>query len=578
MKDVENEKKGSWKSFFYLIRHGKIAWGFVVIGYIVSLAAGSIALQFSNKMGELVAGDFSMETLYSFIWMTAIYAVFNGASNIVMVFAQTKSVKNLRTELWNKLMRLPASHPMAGKASEMLSTITVDATSSMTYILMCLVGIPAALYFVYLAAFQAANMSTRFLIPIFCLVPVYIVYAIFMGNFNRRTNLRIQTSIGMLTGFLSERLRNLDIIKAYNNQLIEEASGTEAAHKLFIQNCKLTAINTGITVYVLLFDTVCTVMAVLFGSSMIKAGTLRPQEWATFFVLLPMVNNMLRSASGMWVNVMGALGFTARISEVLMAPEEEAEGDPVDHLGDIEVKNISFSYGEKQVLQNVSFTIPYGKKTAIVGLTGSGKSTLLNLLERFYEPGDGIITLAGKDIAELDLREYRSKIAYVQQDAGMFSGSVREALLYGVPGGKTEDEIWAALETVMLKEDVSLLPGGLDGKIALWGESLSGGQRQKLIIAREMLKGSSILLLDEPTSSLDLGAQKTVFEAIMRGFADRTVVTVTHDLRLIGNADQIIVIDGGSVADIGTHAELMERCPFYHGLVQKKAFEEVYEA
>ena len=574
----ENVKKGSWKSFFYLIRHGKIAWGFVVIGYIVSLAAGSVALQFSNKMGDLVAGDFSMETLYGFIWMTAIYALFNGASNIVMTIAQTKSVKNLRTELWNKLMRLPASHPMAGKASEMLSTITVDATSSMTYILMCLVGIPAALYFVYLAAFQAASMSTRFLIPIFCLVPVYIIYGIIMGNFNQKTNLRVQTSIGMLTGFLSERLRNLDLVKAYNNQLIEEAAGTEAAHKLYMQNCKLTVINGCITLYVLLFDTICTVMAVLFGSSMIKGGTLRPQEWATFFVLLPMVNNMLRSASGMWVNVKGALGFTARIAEVLSAPEEDSEGDPVETLGDIEVTDVCFSYCDKQVLHNVNFTIPYGKKTAIVGLSGSGKSTLLNLLERFYEPEEGTITLAGKDISELDLQEYRSKIAYVQQDAGMFSGTVREALLYGVREEKTDDEIWAALETVMLREDVSRLPGQLDGKVALWGASLSGGQRQKLIIAREMLNGSPILLLDEPTSSLDFGAQQTVFEAIMRGFQGRTVVTVTHDLKLIGDADQIIVIDGGSVADAGTHEELMQRCPLYSSLVRKQAFEEVYGA
>ncbi len=577
MKEQENEKKGTWSSFFYLVRHGKIAWGLVAIGYIVSLAAGSIALQFANKMGDLVAGDFSMETLYSFIWMTGIYAVFNGLSNIVMTIAQTKSVKNLRTVLWNKLMRLPASHPMAGKASEMLSTITVDATSSVSYILICIVGIPAAIYFVYLAAFQAASMSTRFLIPIFCLVPVYIIYAIIMGNFNQRTNLKVQTSIGSLTGFLSERLRNLDLVKAYNNQLIEEAAGTEAAHKLFIQNCKLTTINTCITLYVLLFDTICTVMAVLFGSSMIKAGTLRPQEWATFFVLLPMVNNMLRSASGMWVNVKGALGFTARISEVLMAPEEETEGERVETLGDIEVKNVSFSYGDKQVLQDVSFTIPYGKKTAIVGLSGSGKSTLLNLLERFYTPNEGMITLAGKDISEFDLTEYRSKIAYVQQDAGMFSGTVREALLYGVREQKMDNEIWAALETVMLKEDVSHLPGQLDGKIALWGASLSGGQRQKLIIAREMLKGSPILLLDEPTSSLDLGAQQTVFEAILRGFADRTVVTVTHDLKLIGNADQIIVIDGGNVVATGTHEELMERCALYSSLVEAKAFEEVYE-
>lgn len=574
----KKETKGSWKSFFYLISHGKISWGFVILGEIVSLAAGSAALQFANKMSDLVAGDFSMDTLYGFIWMTALYAALTGISNVVMMLAQTKSVKNLRTVLWNKLMRLPASHPLSGKATQMLSTITVDATTSMTYILMCIVGLPAALYFVYLAAFQAASMSTRFLIPIFCLVPIYIVYGILLGRFNQVTNLRVQTNIGMLTGFLSERLRNLDLVKAYNNQVMEKAAGTEAAEKLYKQNCRLTTINTGITLYVLAFDCICTVMAVLFGSSMIKAGTLRPAEWANFFVLLPMVNNMLRSASGMWVNVKGALGFTARISDVLMAPEEKMEGEEVRELGDIVLKDVSFSYGDKKVLQSVSFTIPYGKKTAIVGRSGSGKSTLLNILERFYIPEEGSVTMAGTDISAFSLNSYRGKIAYVQQDAGMFSGTVREALTYGIGTEKTDEELYHALESVSLLENVNALPDRLNSKVALWGASLSGGQKQKLIIARELLKGSPILLLDEPTSSLDLNTQKTVFDAIRLSLSDRTMITVTHDLKLIADSDQIVVIDGGRVLDLGTHEELMNRCDLYRELVNEQAFEEVYGA
>lgn len=576
MKEQSTGKEGKWKSFFYLLTHGKIAWGFVVIGYIVSLASGSIALQFSNKMGDLVAGDFSVGTLYGFIWMTALYALFNGLSNIVMMIAQTKSVKNLRTVLWNKLMRLPSSHPMASRSSEMLSTITVDATTSMTYVLMCLVGIPAAIYFVVLAATQAASMSTRFLIPIFSLVPVYVVYGIIMGRFNQKTNLKVQTSIGMLTGFLSERLRNLDLIKAYNSQLTEEEAGREAAQKLYKQNCFLTTINTGITLYTLLFDSVCVIMAVLFGSSMIKAGTLRPQEWANFFILLPMVNNMLRSASGMWVNVKGALGFTARISALLEAPEERTDGKAIDKVGDIALRNVSFSYGEKKVLDRISFTIPKDKRTAIVGYSGSGKSTLLNLIERFYTPDEGVITLAGENIAELDLCDYRNRIAYVQQDTGMFSGTVREALLYGITNKKSDDELLDVLKKVSLYEDVQKLDEGLDSKVALWGASLSGGQRQKLVIAREMLKASPIILLDEPTSALDLTAQNTVFDAILHHFDGRTVVTVTHDLRLIAEADQIVVIDNGTVVDHGIHTDLMDRCELYKKLVKEKAFEEVY--
>lgn len=571
-------KMGSWKSFLYLITHGKIAWMFVIVGEIVALASGSVALQFSNKMSDVISGDFSMETLYGFIWMMALYAIFTGVSNIVMMIAQAKSVKNIRTQLWKKLIRMPYSHPLAQKSEQMLSTISADAASSMSHIIMCIIGIPSALYFIFLAAMQASSMSNRFLIPIFCLIPLYIVYAIVLGKFNSSTNIKVQTSIGVLTGFLSERLRNLDLIKAYNNQKQEEISGTEAAEKLYKENCKIKVINAITTFYVLAFDTISVIMAVLFGSSMIKSGTLRPVEWANFFVLLPMINNMMRSATGMWVNAKGALGYTARIAMVLEAPEENMNGEPVDKLGDIVLNNVSFTYGSKMAVDNVSFTIPFGKKTAIVGPSGSGKTTLLNLLERFYIPQNGSITVDGRDVNSLSLSDYRSNIAYVQQDAGMFSGTVRESVLYGIKRDVSDDEIIRSLACVGILDYVNAHDGGLDAKIAMWGTSLSGGQKQKLVIARELLKNSPILLLDEPTSSLDLSTQKSVYDAIKRAFSDKTLITVTHDLNLISEADQIVVMNNGKVIDSGKHDDLMERCALYRDLVNEKAYEEVYQA
>ena len=571
-------KMGSWKSFWYLLRHGKIAWWYVLLGEIVALGSSSIALQVTNYTGEVLAGDFSMPTLYGFVGLMVIYAICTGASNIVMMLAQTKSVRNLRTELWNKLVRLPASHPLAQKSDELLTTITADATTSMTYVLLCILSVPMCVYFIFMAAVQAAQMSTRFLIPIFCLVPLYVVYGIVLGKVNQKTNMRVQASIGVLTGFLSERLRNLDLIKAYNNQQTEEKLGMEAAGKLYKANCTITIINNISTFFVLAFTTVSTIMAVLFGSSMIKSGDLHPSEWASFFVLLPMVNNMIRGAVTMWVNAKGALGFTARIASVLEAPEENMSGDPVETVGDICLNNVSFSYGEKKAVDDVTITIPYGKKTAIVGLSGSGKTTLLNLIERFYIPQSGSITVAGKDIQTMALADYRSKIAYVQQDAGMFSGTVRDAVLYGTKRQVSDEEIFAALAKANVIADVHALPDGLDSKVALWGESFSGGQRQKLIVARELLRDAPVILLDEPTSSLDVNAVKSVYDAILKEFDGKTLVTVTHELSLIAGADQIIVMEGGKVVASGGHADLMKNCPLYCDLVTKQAYEEVYQA
>ena len=571
------ENAGSFRAFLYLLRHGKLAWWLILAGELVSLGAGSVALQFTNRMSDLVAGDFSMPTLYRFIWMTILYAVFTGLSNVMMTVAQTKSVQRLRTALWDKMMHMKLSSKAAKKASEMVSAINADATLSMQYIIMSLIGIPAAVYFVIMAAVQAAQMSTRFLIPIFCLVPVYLLYAAFVGRWNQRTNHIVRVRIGGLTGFLSERLRNLDLLKAYGAEEEEKRRGDETAEKLYRENVRLRLINTITTVYILAFDAVCVVMAILFGSAMIRKGTLRPAEWANFFLLLPMVNNMLRSASGMWVNVKGGIGFTARIAELLKTAEEEGGSLKAPEHGTLQAEHLSFSYGEKEVLHEVSFAVPEGKMTAIIGRSGSGKTTLLNLLEGFYQPKSGRILYGGTDISAFSLESYRSRIAYVQQDSGMFSGTIREALLYGIDRQVTDEEIMQALKKVRVYEDVNSFPGGLQAKVAIWGGSLSGGQKQKLVIARELLRDSEIILLDEPTASLDLEARKVVFAAVREAFKGKTLVAVTHELQTIRDADNIIMVDQGGVLAEGSHEELMQRCSAYRELVLECAYEEEVE-
>ena len=578
--NIKKEREGSagsFRSFLYLLRHGKLAWWLIILGEAGSLGAGSVALQFTNRMSDLVAGDFSMPTLYRFIWMTALYAVFTGLSNVMMTVAMTKSVQRLRTVLWDRMMHMKLSSKAAKKASEMVSAINADATLSMQYIIMSLIGIPAAVYFVVMAAVQAAQMSTRFLIPIFCLVPVYILYALFVGRWNQRTNHTVRVRIGGLTGFLSERLRSLDLLKAYGAEEEEKRRGAETAEKLYKENVRLRVINTVTTVYILLFDSVSVVMAILFGSSMIRTGTLRPTEWANFFLLLPMVNNMLRSASGMWVNVCGGVGFTSRIAELLKTPEEAGGTKEAPDCGTLLAEHVSFSYDGKEVLYDISLSIPEGKTTAIVGRSGSGKTTILNLLEGFYQPDSGRILYAGTDISEYSLSSYRRRIAYVQQDSGMFSGTIREALLYGIDRQVSDEEIIAALEKVQVYEDIAAFPGGLDARVAIWGGSLSGGQKQKLVIAREILRGTGTILLDEPTASLDISARKAVFFAVREAFRGKTLVTVTHELQMIRDADVIIMVDQGRVLAQGSHEELMEHCSAYRELVLECAYEEEVE-
>ena len=228
------------------------------------------------------------------------------------------------------------------------------------------------------------------------------------------------------------------------------------------------------------------------------------------------------------------------------------------------------------MLSGVTLTIPRGRTTAIVGVSGSGKTTILRLLERLYCPDQGAVTVGGQNLDELNLFAWRDKISYVTQDAATFSGTVRESMTYGVGRPVSDEELAQAAKLSGIYDYIMEQPGGFDAQMAIWGSAMSGGQRQRLVIARELLKDADVLLLDEPTSALDAETAAEVSDTIFSRFAGKTIVTVTHELNFIANADQIVVLKGGKVVDSGTHQALMERCAPYRELVEEQSYQEVF--
>jgi len=224
---------------------------------------------------------------------------------------------------------------------------------------------------------------------------------------------------------------------------------------------------------------------------------------------------------------------------------------------DLQVKNLSFRYEEKNVLSNLSFTIPQGKTTALVGPSGSGKSTLLTLLDRFYQPTDGAIQADGIDIGAYGLHPWRTAISYVSQDTVLYSGTVRENILYGLDHDVSEVEFTAACDAACVTEFVKELEHGFDTQVGEGGSKLSGGQRQRVSIARAILRDPDLLLLDEVTANLDTESEARVNQALRRLSQGRTTVTVAHRLNTVQDADQIVVLAEGRVQGVGQHQELM---------------------
>jgi ATP-binding cassette subfamily B protein len=307
----------------------------------------------------------------------------------------------------------------------------------------------------------------------------------------------------------------------------------------------------------------------------VATGATSISSLVTFVILLFFMVGPLISAFGAYSSVMSALGALARIQEIMVIDEEVQGEGALKRQGEnaVEFSGISFHYepGEdeepKSILENVSFQIPRGSRVALVGPSGAGKSTIFSLIERFYEPTEGEILLDGTSVKEMSLDTLRSQIGYVEQDAPVLAGSIRENLLLG-RAEASDDDLREVLGMVNLTEVLNRDAKGLDAEVGENGIMLSGGERQRLAIARALLAAPPILLLDESTSALDGPNEQRMREAIDAVAKNRTLIVIAHRLSTVVDSDQIIVLERGRVIGSGTHSELVKSTPLYAELAK----------
>jgi subfamily B ATP-binding cassette protein MsbA len=287
-----------------------------------------------------------------------------------------------------------------------------------------------------------------------------------------------------------------------------------------------------------------------------------------FFATLVVISSTLRDLVNVAGPVQQGIAAGQGIFELLDEPVEPRGGGHVVARvrGDVEFDHVSFTYesGKGAALRNVSLRVAAGESIAIVGRSGSGKSTLVNLLPRFYEPKAGVVRIDGRDLREYDLRSLRDQIAVVSQDVVLFNDTIRNNIAFGRDVAATELERIAEAAHVM--EFVRHLPAGLDTMVGDRGVLLSGGQRQRIAIARALLKDAPILILDEATSALDTEAERHIQAALAQLVRNRTTFVIAHRLSTVEQADRIIVLDAGSIAESGTHAQLLAQDGVYSQL------------
>jgi ATP-binding cassette subfamily B protein len=385
----------------------------------------------------------------------------------------------------------------------------------------------------------------------------------------------MQKRIDTINRVLREQITGIRVVRAFVREPIETRRFAQANTDL-----TATALRTG-RLMALIFPTVLLVLnassvAVLwFGASRVDSGQMQIGALTAFLTYLMQILMSVMMATFMLIMVPRAAVCAERIQEVLTTTSSVAEAAaPIGHVharAQLEFRDIAFQYpgAADPVLRAVSLRVGPGQTTAVVGSTGTGKTTLISLVPRLFDVTQGAVLVGGVDVRDLDFETLRGRIGLVPQRAYLFSGTVASNLRYGNPDA-TDDELWAALEVAQARDFVEAMPDGLDAPIAQGGTNVSGGQRQRLAIARALVRKPEIYLFDESFSALDTGTDARLRAALRPVTRDAAVVIVASRISTIADADQIVVLDAGTVVGIGPHSELLESCPTYAEIVQSQ--------
>jgi ATP-binding cassette subfamily B protein len=399
--------------------------------------------------------------------------------------------------------------------------------------------------------------------------------ALFIGTILKRIVplFRInQVKIDKINLILREQIAGVRVIRAFVKREQEETRFAEASEDLMQTTLKVARTFSVMFPTLNLIMNFSSVAVIWFGGKLVEQNAMQIGSLTAFLAYLMQILGNVMMAVMMSMMIPRAAASAERIQEVFDTQTSISETGTnkaiaTDH-GLVEFKNVDFKYpgAEHSILTNISFTAMPGKFTAIVGGTGSGKSTLLNLIPRFMDVSSGQVLVNGVDVREQDLEALWAQMGYVPQRSLLFKGSIRENLKYGKTSA-SDDEIWQALETAQAKDFVIELPEKLDAQVAQGGTNFSGGQRQRLAIARALIRKPQIYILDDSFSALDYTTDAKLRAALHETAAHSTLIVIAQRVSTILAADQIVVLDEGKIVGIGTHQELMGSCATYKEIV-----------
>ncbi len=474
---------------------------------------------------------------------------------------------DLRMRTYHHLQRLSLTFYDTHQTGSMLSTITDDVNTIQQFASSATLGIAVDLLTIVCMVGLMFWLNWDFALIALALTPFLLLFVSRFKRDVKRATHEVRKKQSNIVSAVQQGLESMRVVQAFGREdleqqqleIVSKASVEAALHARRIKASLSPVVNVGVAA--------CTAVVFARGAALILRGTMTIGELTVFLAYLTRffkpVQDLAKMSNTLAQAAVGVERVQSLLETDMTTPESANALDPPPLTGEITFNRVAFQYQKDQpVLKDVSFVAKAGQMVGIVGPTGSGKSTVMSLIPRFYDPTSGTIQVNGINICELKLQPFRDRIGYVLQDTVLFRGTVADNIAFG-RNGATREQVIAAAKAANADEFICQMSAGYDTMVGEGAQLLSGGQRQRIGIARVMLRDSPILLLDEPTAALDSESERTVIDALERLMKNRTVIMIAHRLSTIRDANQIIVLKDGVVAEQGSHDELIARNGLY---------------
>ena len=500
-----------------------------------------------------------------------IAAVMRGISTYGMQFSgewlSQHVAYDLRNHIYEKLQRLSYAYHDNAHTGQLMSRATQDVEATRMFIQLGALRMLDIFLRIIVAAILMFSTNWLLALIAWSLMPLVAFQSVRVQLKSRKLWINVQDQLGRVTNVLQENLTGTRVVKAFSREQYENQKFEKEANELFYWNIEQNKIQAQSNPFFQAMSMLSQVFVLGIGAYMITQGSLSAGELTAFLAYLTLLIMPMRML-GFIVQMFARAGASGeRIFEILdaeSAVKEKPDATPLENiLGTVKFDHVSFGYDAiSAVLRDVTFEVPSGKVVALLGPTGSGKTTIVNLLPRFYDVTGGAVTIDGIDIRDTTLQSLRATIGIIQQDIFMFSATVRDNISYGAVDSTYEQVIEAA-KIARIHDFIMSLPDGYDTWVGERGVTLSGGQKQRLSIARTLLLDPRILILDDSTSSVDTQTEFLIQQALAEVMKGRTTLVIAQRLRTVKNADNILVMKDGVIAEEGKHEELIAKDGLY---------------